>query len=93
LFSAMTVFALLWMYFRRRRPFEVRPVTLIAGFFYLALSIVVLYFGFKQSPTLNLWVGTCILASLIGFFITRRKTQSNDKSIPISEEVSGEDIA
>jgi len=88
LFSALTVFALFWMYFRSRDRFKIRIVTWIAGSFYLILSVVVLYFGFKQSPTLNLWVGTCILASLIGYFITRRKRGSRDERIPDAEDIS-----
>ena len=34
---------------------------------------VMLYFGFKQSATLNLWVGASILTALIGYFITKRR--------------------
>jgi amino acid transporter len=74
LFSAMTVFSLFWVYFRRRNRIQFSPVTLIAGFFYLMLSGVMLYFGFKQYLSLNLWVGASILASLIGYFVTRRKS-------------------
>jgi APA family basic amino acid/polyamine antiporter len=88
LFSALTVFALFWVYFRDRERFKFSPVTLIAGFFYLILSGVMLYFGFKMSGTLNLWVGACILASLIGYFLTRRKKVTRDESIPIPEEAS-----
>jgi len=42
------------------------------------ISVVMLYFGFSGSPTLNLWVGTCILVALIGYFIAKRKMASND---------------
>ena len=88
LFSALTVFALFWMYFKGRDAFKFSPVTLIAGVFYLALSGVMLYFGFKQSGTLNLWVGACILASLIGYFMTRRKTVPRNEGIAAPEEIS-----
>jgi APA family basic amino acid/polyamine antiporter len=88
LFSALTVFALFWMYFKRRDPYRFSPVTLIAGFFYLILSAVMLYFGFKRSPTLNLWVGGSILASLIGYFLTRKKAEARDEGIPVPEEIS-----
>jgi amino acid transporter len=88
LFSALTVFSLFWMYFRGRDRFEVRPFTWVAGVFYLVLSIVVLYFGFRQSPTLNLWVGACILASLAGYFVTRKKAGAVQERIPAAEEVS-----
>ncbi|MEJ1731042.1 hypothetical protein SMA90_32440, partial [Escherichia coli] len=46
---------------------------LIAALCYLLLSGVMLYFGFKQSATLNLWVGASILTALIGYFITKRR--------------------
>lgn len=88
LFSALTVFALFWMYFRGRGRLEIRPLTWVAGVFYLVLSVVVLYFGFKQSPTLNLWVGACILASLIGYFVTRKKTEPREERISAAEEIS-----
>lgn len=96
LFSALTVFSLFWAYFRRREPRKLGLMVVVSGLFFLVLSGVMLYFGFKmslESGDLNLWVGVCILAALIGYFIARRKTQSNNKAIPISDEVSGEDIA
>lgn len=88
LFSALTVFGVFWMYFRRRDSYKFSPVTLIAGIFYLVLSGVMLYFGFKMSGSLNLWVGACILASLIGYFLTRRKGVSRNQTIPLPEEIS-----
>ena len=87
LFSALTVFGLFWMYFRGRKPYKLSPVTLIAGFFYLFLSGVMLYFGFKTSGILNLWVGACILASLIGYYLTRRKQGTGDRNVPLPEEI------
>jgi len=87
-FSALTVFALFWMWFRGRDAFPFRPVTFAAGVFYLVLSAVMLYFGFKQSPTFNLWVGACILASLLGYFMTRRKARTREAGIPVPEEAS-----
>ena len=88
LFSALTVFALFWIYFKNRNLYKFSPATLIAGFFYLALSGVMLYFGFRQSGTLNLWVGACILASLIGYFLIRRKIASRSEAISLTEEIS-----
>jgi APA family basic amino acid/polyamine antiporter len=89
LFSALTVFALFWTYFKGRHAVKLGPLTWIAGCFYLALSGVMLYFGFKLSGTLNLWVGACILASLIGYFLTRRrKTATRSEGIPVPEELS-----
>jgi len=88
LFSALTVFGLFWMYYRGRDSLKFSPVTLIAGIFYLILSGVMLYFGFKMSGSLNLWVGACILASLIGYFLTRRKRVNRNETIPLPEEIS-----
>ncbi|MBN2320270.1 MAG: APC family permease [Acidobacteria bacterium] len=87
LFSALTVFGLFWMYFRSRKPFKLSPITLIAGFFYMILSGIMLYFGFKTSGILNLWVGACILASLIGYFLTRRKVATRDERVLLPEEI------
>ncbi len=96
LFSALTVLALFWAYFKRREPRKLGLMVIVSGIFYLVLSGVMLYFGFKmslESGDLNLWVGVCVLAALIGYFIARRKTQSGMKTVPVSEEISGEDIA
>ena len=76
LFCALTVFSLFWICFRRREYQRPAPMVLIAGGLYLLISVVMLYFGFKDSPTLNLWVGICILAALIGYFVTKRKMAS-----------------
>ena len=73
LFSALTVFSLFWICFKRGKYKRPAPLVLAVAGFYLIVSFVMLYFGFMQSPTLNIWVGTCILAALIGYFISRRK--------------------
>ena len=57
LFSALTVFSLFWIRFRRKEFGTPAFSALIAALCYLLLSGVMLYFGFKQSATLNLWVG------------------------------------
>jgi len=73
LFSALTVFSLFWVYFKRREyPRPALPV-MAAGFIYLIISGVMLYFGFKESLTLNIWVGVCIIAALIGYIIAKRR--------------------
>jgi len=74
LFSTLTVFSLFWVCFKRREYPRPAAWTLIAGGLFLAISIVMLYFGFSGSPTLNLWVGICILAALAGYFIAKRFT-------------------
>ena len=75
LFSAMTVFSLFWIRFRKTNRMRPDMAALVAGFFYLILSGVMLYFGFKKSPTLNLWVGASILTALIGYFVTRKRVE------------------
>ena len=60
---------------------------LAAGFFYLILSGVMLYFGFKKSPTLNLWVGASILTALIGYLITSKRKSLNGR-VTVPEEVT-----
>ena len=69
LFSALTVFSLFWICFKRRKYPRPAPLILVVAGLYLVISVVMLYFGFSVSPTLNLWVGICILTALIGYFI------------------------
>ncbi|MCL2029647.1 MAG: amino acid permease [Deltaproteobacteria bacterium] len=78
LFSALTVFSLFWVCFKRREYPRPAPLVLIAGGLFFIISSVMLYFGFKRSPTLNLWVGISILAALIGYFIAKRKMPRRD---------------
>jgi basic amino acid/polyamine antiporter, APA family len=86
LFSALTVFSLFWIRFRKINRMKPEFTALAAGFFYLMLSGVMLYFGFKKSPTLNLWVGASILTALIGYFITRKRKALNGR-VAVPEEV------
>jgi amino acid transporter len=88
LFSALTVFSLFWIRFRRTNRMKPEITALIAGFFYLLLSGVMLYFGFKQSPTLNLWVGASILTALIGYFVTRKRVEVRSEQVAVQEEVT-----
>jgi amino acid transporter len=53
LFSALTVFSLFWICIRRKGYEKPAAAALMAAFCYLLLSGVMLYFGFKQSPSLN----------------------------------------
>jgi APA family basic amino acid/polyamine antiporter len=73
LFSALTVFSLFWICFRRKEYQRPAPLVLIAAGFYLMVSVVMLYFGLSGSLALNLWIGACILATLAGYFIAKRK--------------------
>ena len=82
LFSALTVFSLFWICFKRREYPRPAPLVLIAACFYLMMSCVMLYFGLMGSVTLNLWVGTCILAALTGYFIAKKKAASRGDHNP-----------
>ncbi len=73
LFSALTVFSLFWIRFRRKEFAKPAFGALAAALFFLLLSAWMLWFGFKQSPTLNLWVGASILTALIGYFLTKNR--------------------
>lgn len=86
LFSALTVFSLFWIRFKRKDHEQPAAAALIAALLYLLLSGVMLYFGFKKSPTLNLWVGASILAALIGYFITKRRTDSRNARAAIQQD-------
>jgi len=88
LFSAMTVFSLFWVYFKKKESVKPAFTALVAAFFYLLLSGVMLYFGFKKSPILNLWVGASILAALIGYFVTRKRAAARNGRISLQEEVT-----
>ncbi len=88
LFSALTVFSLFWVRFRKHDRIKPPLMALAAALFYLLLSGVMLYFGFKKSPTLNLWVGASILTALIGYFATRKRAEIQNGRIPIQEELN-----
>ena len=81
LFSTLTVFSLFWICFKRREYQRPALLVMIAAGFYFIVSVVMLYFGFIDSPTLNLWVGACILAALSGYFIAKRKIASRGDRI------------
>ncbi len=86
LFSALTVFSLFWICFKRKEYGKPAAGALVAALFYLLLSGVMLYFGFKKSPTLNLWVGASILAALIGYFFTKRRAAARNGRVALQEE-------
>ena len=85
LFSALTVFSLFWIQFKRKEFARPAFAGLVAGLFYLLLSGVMLYFGFRQSPTLNLWVGASILMALIGYFVTKKRVAVRNGHVPVQE--------
>jgi amino acid transporter len=88
LFSALTVFSLFWVRFRNKAPMRPAMTALVAALFYLLLSGVMLYFGFKQSPTLNLWVGASILMALIGYFVTKKRIAVRNGRVPVQGEAA-----
>ena len=73
LISALTVFSLFWICFKRKEYPRPTTLTLITAGLFLLISVVMLYFGFIGSLMLILWVVICILAALIGYFITKIK--------------------
>ena len=79
LFSALTVFSLFWTWFTRKEYPRPEPLVLIAGALFCMVSAVMLYFGFSGSPALNLWVGVCILAALIGYCAAKKKMARNSR--------------
>ena len=86
LFSALTVFSLFWVRFKRKDCEQPAAAALAAALLYLLLSGVMLYFGFKKSPTLNLWVGASITAALIGYFITRRRLDARNARAALEQD-------
>ena len=78
LFSALTVFSLFWICIKRTEYPRPAPLVLVAGGLFFVISAVMLYFGFSGSPVLNLWVGICALAALIGYFIAKRRMPCRD---------------
>ncbi len=90
LFSALTVFSLFWVRFRRKEFPRPQTAALVAAFIYLAFSGVMLYFGFRSSPTLNLWVGSSILAALVGYFLTRSRRSAQTER-EVTEEAASPD--
>jgi len=88
LFSALTVFSLFWIRFKRRAIAKPASIDLAAAFFYLLLSGVMLYYGFKKLPDLKLWIAACVVAALIGYFIARKRTAVQNERIPIQEETA-----
>ena len=91
LFSALTVFSLFWVCFKRKEYPRPAPLVLIAAGLFLMISIVMLYFGFSRSLTLNLWVGACILAALTGYFFAQRKMAARSEgALPPQTPPAGE---
>ncbi len=88
LFSALTVFSLFWVRFKRHSTVKPEFVDMAAACLFLLLSGVMLYFGFKESKSLNLWVGACIVAALIGYFITKKMTAGQNGRVPVQEETT-----
>jgi basic amino acid/polyamine antiporter, APA family len=98
LFSALTVFSLFWIRFKRKEYAKPASIALTASFFFLILSGVMLYFGFKQWPPLSIyswtgWVGVCVLAALLSYFITnyfitKRRANASNGQVSIQREAA-----
>jgi APA family basic amino acid/polyamine antiporter len=94
LFSALTVFSLFWIRFKRKEFAPPAAAALLAAFFFLILSAVMFYFGFKKaanyehSSTLILWVCGSILAALIGYLITKKRADARNGQASIPKEAA-----
>jgi basic amino acid/polyamine antiporter, APA family len=94
LFSALTVFALFWIRFKRKEFARPAFAALLAAAFFLLLAGIMLYFGFRQaaeykhSSTLILWVGGSIVAALIGYLVTKKKANARNGQVPIQTEAA-----
>jgi|WetSurMetagenome_2_1015567.scaffolds.fasta_scaffold01279_14 basic amino acid/polyamine antiporter, APA family len=98
LFSALTVFSLFWIRFRRKDLAKPALIALAAAFFFLLLSGVMLYFGLKKWPALSFqswtgWVVICILAALISYyftnrFIAKKRIAAQNESVSVQEEAA-----
>jgi APA family basic amino acid/polyamine antiporter len=79
LFAALTALGLVRWYLRGGRLVDgtviERPPasSLVTACIYVASSAWMLYFGFKNSPTLLLWVGAVAAAALVAFFLTPKR--------------------
>lgn len=90
LFSALTVFSLFWIRIKRKASEKPDSVALAAALFFLLLSGVMLYFGFRESLTLNLWVGGSIVVALIGYFVTKKRAVHRKSPIGAPGEITPE---
>jgi basic amino acid/polyamine antiporter, APA family len=71
LFSALTVLALFRVAFRRRGLPRPAPGALLAAAFFAASAGWMLYFGFRDSPRLLVWIGCVAGAALAAYLVTR----------------------
>jgi APA family basic amino acid/polyamine antiporter len=83
-FSALTVFSLFWIRFKRKDLKQPGLGSLAAAFCYLLLSGLMLYFGsktlykeFAKSPSLLAWAIGIMVIIVAGYFIARRKAILN----------------
>ena len=94
LFSALTVFSLFWIRFKRKEFGRPAFAALAAAFCFLILSGVMLYYGFKQWPPLSFespaaWIGICALAAVIGyFFIAKKKADALNGRAAVQREAA-----
>jgi APA family basic amino acid/polyamine antiporter len=66
LFSALTISCLFWI-----RP-RARPEVLVCGAVYVALSAWMLYYGFRNSPSLLVWTGAVAVIAVAAWLATGR---------------------
>ena len=71
LFSALTVLALFKVRFQKTAQARPSTASLIAASVFVVLSAWMLYYGFKDSPSLALWVVAICAAALLAYTLTR----------------------
>jgi APA family basic amino acid/polyamine antiporter len=76
MFSALTAASLFVIRFRPRGSFRPRPAALIASGIYVSFSIWMLYFAFRSSTHLLVWVAAVFGVALVAYALTRIRVSS-----------------
>jgi basic amino acid/polyamine antiporter, APA family len=94
LFSALVVFSLFWVRFKRKEFAKPAFAALLSAFFYMILSGIMLYFGFENavkyehSSMLIVCVVGSIVAALIGYLIAKKRADAKNGCIPVRREAA-----
>jgi APA family basic amino acid/polyamine antiporter len=86
LFSALTALSLLRLSFGHRIGLRPSRVSLVAACLYALSAAWLLYFGFRSSPSLLLWVAVLNVAGIAAYLATRR-TASRSSSPPSAASI------
>lgn len=80
IFSALTAASLFVVRFRLDGSFRPRPAALIAAGIYVSFSIWMLYFAFRSSTHLLVWVAAVFGAALVAYALTRINVSSRRRT-------------